>query len=338
MHRAIAVVLAALLASAAAHAQTPGPVPPSSAWVMISTEQLRADFDTIWAVSDVHGWLEDFDQLLVAAHLVTRDAEGGVAWDRAQRRQLFLAVGDYINGGRESVGVVLRLDELTKQAAAAGSRVVALLGNHEAEFLANPATADRHLLANAHRRREDLGLPKRPTPEQLSESEFGRFLRGLPVAAFVGSWLFAHAGYIDAKVDRADVLAYFEGLASTWSHEGAERYRVVLDPTSIVNCHDWWRHRGPRSRMRARLAEIGLDGLLFGHDPDALGLHEKIGMDPDGWMIKLDSGMKGTSSRGMLLRCDVARIVQGTRLAMTTDGRPNCQALMPDGKLMDLPH
>jgi Calcineurin-like phosphoesterase len=337
MKSAITVILAAWLAAGEARAQAPGSLPPSPAWVTISTEQLRADFDTLWAVSDVHGRLEELDQLLVAANLVTREGEDRVVWNRARPRQLLVALGDYIDGGRDSVGVVLRFDQLSAQAAAAGSRIIALAGNHEAAFLADLKTADRHLLSSAHRSRDELGLHKRPTAEELSKSEFGRFLRGLPIVAFIGSWLFAHAGYIDAKDDRASVLGYFTGLASTWSHEGIERYRAVLDPESIVSNHNWWRHRSRRSRMKVRLAELGLDGLVFGHDPDALGFQDVIAMDRDGWFIKVDAGMKDGAAPGMLLRCDVARLVRDSKLAMMTNGRPNCQAMTPDGKLQDLP-
>jgi Calcineurin-like phosphoesterase len=335
MKSVIAVVLGAWLAANGADAQAPDPVPPSPAWVTISTEQLRADFDTLWAVSDVHGQLEELDQLLVAANLATSKGEDQVVWNHARPRQLLVVVGDYIDGGPDSVGVALRFDQLSAQAAAAGSRIIALLGNHEAEFLANPGTADRHLLSSAHHRRKELELPKRPTGEELSNSEFGRFLRGLPIAAFIGSWLFAHAGYIDAKDDRPSVLGYFAGLASTWSREG-ERYRALLDPKSIVSYHNWWRHRRLRRGMMARLKALGLDGLVFGHDPDALGYQNMIAMDPDGWFIKVDAGMKDGASPGMLLRCDLARVVRGSRLAMTTEGRPNCQVLMPDGKLQDM--
>jgi len=336
MKGAIAVVLGVCCAAAAARAQAPGPVPPSPAWVTISTEELRTNFDTLWAVSDVHGRLQELDQLLVAANLATRDGAGHVVWNPAQRRQLVVAVGDYIDGGRDSVGVVLTLDQLSAQAAAAGSRIIALLGNHDAAFLADPRSADHRLLSSAHRMAADLGLSPRPTAEQLSDSQFGRFLRGLPVVAFIGSWLFAHAGYIDAQDDRSAVQAYFAGLASSWSHAGSERYRALLEPRSIVSYHDWWKGRGRRSRMKVRLAELGLDGLVFGHDPDALGFRRKIAMDPDGWLIKLDTGLKAGESRGMLLRCDLARLARGTRLAMTTEGRPNCRALRPDGTLEDL--
>jgi len=319
----IAVVVAASLAAAG----PARPPEPSDAWVTISTEELRAGFDVLWAVSDVHGRLTELDRLLLAAQLATRDSANRVVWNPGQRRQLVVALGDYIDGGRESAGVVLRFAGLREQAAAAGSRLVALIGNHEAAFLADPTTADRRLLSSAHR--AELGLSKRATPEELSNSQFGRFLRSLPVAAFIGTWLFAHSGYLDAPDG-------FATLAAAWSRGGTERYRALLDPKSIVERHDWWKRRNARAREQALLAGLGLNGLVFGHDPDALGFPGRIAIDPDGWLIKLDTGLKTMRSHGMLLRCEVARIVQGSSLAMTNAGVPTCQVFTPEGALQEL--
>jgi len=336
MKTSVAAIVGAACAAAASRAQAPGIVPPSGAWIAISTEDLRASFDTLWAVSDVHGRLAELEQLLVAANLATWDGAGSLVWNPAQRRQLFVAVGDYIDGGPDGVGVVLLFDRLSIQAAAAGSRVVALLGNHDAAFLANPGTANRRLLSSAHRSAAALGLSSHPTGEELAGSEFGHFLRTLPIAAFIGSWLFAHAGYIDASDDPAALRAYFGALASSWERDGVERYRALLDPRSIVSRHDWWKRRSVRSRMTIQLEELGLNGIVFGHDPDALGFRNTVAMDPEGWLIKLDTGLKAGRSRGMLLRCAVAKLLRGARFAMTTDGKPNCHAVTPEGTVRDL--
>src|SRR6267143_1371147 len=55
MKTSVAAIVGAVCAAAASRAQAPGIVPPSTAWIAISTEDLRASFDTLWAVSDVHG-------------------------------------------------------------------------------------------------------------------------------------------------------------------------------------------------------------------------------------------------------------------------------------------
>ncbi len=194
------------------------------------------------------------------------------------------------------------------QSAAAGSRVVVLLGNHEALFLASP-----------FRRGED---------------EFSRFIRTMPVAAFVGSWLFAHAGYIDARDHVDDLREYFAQAGDSWARG---EYGFLLKPDSILVYHGWWKSHRRRSKMKDRLETLGLNGLVFGHDPDGLGAPRAIAMDADGWFIKLDTGLKEGASAGMFLRCEIARLVRGTKLVMSENGKPICRALAPDGSLRDIP-
>jgi Calcineurin-like phosphoesterase len=330
------MVAAALVicGAGAARAGPPAGVPPSPAWVAISTEELRAGYDTLWAVSDLHGRLDSLEQLLLAAGLGTRDDSGRVRWMPGRERQLLLVVGDSIDGGPDSVDVVLLLRTLQDQAAAARSRVVVLLGNHEVDFLAAPGKGRAELWSSAER--AGLHLKRKRRGEQLAESDFGRFLRAMPVAAFVGTWLFAHAGYVDAA-DETALRAYFSRIASSWSSDDPEKYRALRDPRSIVSYHRWWESGRRRSLMKANLAALGLDGLVFGHDPGAFGAPATIAMEAGGWLTKLDAGLKEGRSRGMLLRCDVERIARGTKLAMSDQGRPTCGALTPDGALQELP-
>ena len=152
-------ILAILWAIAAAAA----PLPSSPAWVSISSEDLQQNYDTLWAVSDVHGRRKQLEKLLVAAGIAVRSG-GEMGWKPAQGRQLFIVVGDCIRGGPDSRGVVLLLKKLQDEAAAAGSRVVVLLGNKEVEFLADPL--------------------------RFREDEFSRLIRTMPVAAVVGAHQF----------------------------------------------------------------------------------------------------------------------------------------------------
>jgi len=52
---------------------------------------------------------------------------------------------------------------------------------------------------------------------------------------------------------------------------------------------------------------------------------------------KLDTGLKEGASAGMFLRCEIARLVRGTKLVMSENGKPICRALAPDGSLRDIP-
>ncbi len=316
---------AAWLVSPAAFADVP--FTSSAAWVVVSTPQLAAEYDTLWAVSDVHGRLEPLEQLLVAAGLAAR-GEGGLRWNAAARRQLLVVVGDCIDGGPDSVAVVLLLAQLQHEAADAGSRVVVLLGNHEAAFLANPnANATRELLSSARRAR--LGPRQGMRPLELYESEFGRYLRRLPVAAFIGSWLFAHGGYLDAEPDPTALRAY---LVRVERDQAAGRWREggLAGPGSILAFHRWWADAGRLAQMRRSLDALGLNGLLIGHDPDALGAPRAIAMNRAGWLMKLDTGLKTLRTRGALLRCAVRDIVHDGLLAMSAAGKPVCAALSSD--------
>ena len=297
-----------LLCALGARAEPSGLLPTSPTWVSISSEDLQQRYDTLWAVSDVHGNREELDKLLLAAGLAVRHG-GGMDWKPGHARQLFLVVGDSVRGGPDSRGVVLLLKKLQEQSAAEGSRVVVLLGNHEVRFLASP-----------FRRGED---------------EFSHFMRTMPVAAFVGSWLFAHAGYIDARDDVDDLREYFSQAGDSWSKG---KYDFLLESHSILEYHGWWKSQRRRSKMKDRLETLGLNGLVFGHDPDGLGAPRgTLAMDADGWLTKLDTGLKEGYSAGMFLRCEIARLARGTKLAMSENGKPICRAMTPDGSLREIP-
>jgi hypothetical protein len=82
--------------------------------------------------------------------------------------------------------------------------------------------------------------------------------------------------------------------------------------------------------MRDRLRRLGLNGLVFGHDPDALGARRAIAMK-EGWLMKLDVGLKSGGTVGMLLRCEVADIVRSDELVMVHGTSPSCGVQGPKG-------
>ena len=290
--------LAALLAGSLA-------VPSSPAWIRISTEEMRTGYDDLWAVSDVHGRLEQLEGLLLASGLCVREGSE-VRWAPAKQRQLVLVVGDLIDVGPDSRGVVRLVQTLQTQAAEAGSRVVVLLGNHDFAYL--------------------LRHPR-------GRAEFSAYFQTLPIAAFIGSWLFAHAGYIDAGETETELSAWLQDLARQWASTDPR----LLATDSILADHTWWKHRRERKKMAAHLDQLGLDGLVFGHDPHALSAPRTIAIDADGRFIKLDTGLKTLDSHGMMLRCRIEEIAGARKLSMMRHGEPTCQALWPDGSLHPLP-
>jgi hypothetical protein len=302
-----APICGAVLSLLAAAAAAASPLPDSPAFASISTAELQANYDTLWAVSDVHGHRKQLEKLLRAAGIAV-PAGAGVGWKPGLGRQVLIIVGDSFGGGPHSRGVVLLLKRLQEEAAGAGSRVIVLLGNWEAHFLGDPF--------------------------RLRDDEVSQFIRAMPVAAVVGSWLFAHSGYIDAENDPDALRAYFTGIASSWAER---RYASLLQRHSILEYHNWWRSDRRRSKLKKRLATLGLNGLVFGHDPDGLGARATLAVDGKGFLTKLDTGLKTGESQGMMLRCEVARLVRGGELAMTDAGKPVCRAQTPDGELREIP-
>ena len=81
---------------------------------------------TVWAFSDIHGVRSGLLAALVEAGIA--DIDG--AWIAPPGTAL-VGLGDYIDRGTDSAGLVALLASLQREASAAGSRVVLVRGNHE---------------------------------------------------------------------------------------------------------------------------------------------------------------------------------------------------------------
>jgi hypothetical protein len=130
----------------------------------------------VFSVGDVHGDYRRLVRLLQAANLIGPRAH----WTGGKSVLVF--TGDMIDKGPRPVDVLRLIQTLAEEATHDGGRVVALMGNHEAEFLASPdpeKAAD--FLADLKRR-------------GLAADAFNEFLAGLPFGARVNDWFFCHAG------------------------------------------------------------------------------------------------------------------------------------------------
>jgi hypothetical protein len=84
----------------------------------------------LYIVGDVHGHLKKLLSLLQNARLI----DAGRAWIGGSAHLWFL--GDFVDRGPEGIAVIELVMRLQEEAAAAGGRVAALLGNHEMLLLA----------------------------------------------------------------------------------------------------------------------------------------------------------------------------------------------------------
>lgn len=150
----------------------------------------------VYVIGDVHGRLDCLDDLLEQI-----DADPA----RGDRRAMLVFLGDLIDRGPESRGVVDRVMQL----CAASADVHCLCGNHE-ELLLSAADGGRQALgifaraggretllsygvgAEAYER-EDLKGVQRLIAEHVPVAHLD-FLRGLPDKLVVGDYVLVHAG------------------------------------------------------------------------------------------------------------------------------------------------
>lgn len=153
----------------------------------------------VWAVGDIHGRL-DLLKPLVEAILADAGATGA-------DRKVVVFLGDYVDRGADSRGVVRYLTAL---ANTAGIEWRFLKGNHEQamlDFLADPSTGSRWCEYGGDAALHSYGL-KPPNLRHRAEgwarlsadldhkltAEERAFLEGLELSLSIGDYFFAHAG------------------------------------------------------------------------------------------------------------------------------------------------
>ena len=144
--------------------------------------------EDIFAIGDVHGDYDRLVRLLAAAKIIERPASpDSLHWIAGKAVLVF--TGDMIDKRPHSLQVVRLTASLDKAAAAKGGRVVALMGNHEAEFLADPT--DKKVRDFA----QDLrGAGLAPADIAACRGEVGQFLCSRPFGARARDWFFSHGG------------------------------------------------------------------------------------------------------------------------------------------------
>jgi hypothetical protein len=277
-------------------------------------------FDAIYAISDAHGMFAEATALLAAAGLTSQNGE---TW--AGGRSLLVVVGDSIDKGPRSLDLIDLWLRLQAQAPAQGGRVLHLLGNHEAEFLADPQgdyKANAFVSELAARGLSVAGVSTMQTAR-------GAFLLSQPLAAKVGKWLFAHAGLF-AQSSWAQVAAD----AARILRAGEYGNPLLADGQSLLEAREWLRSSAGIDDAIARLDSAGLAGCVFGHQPKAFGAVGQIASARNGRLIKIDTGMApdAGSHSGQILK-----IANPAELARPS-GSPRFQVVDPTGSVRELSH
>jgi hypothetical protein len=214
----------------------------------------------VYVIGDVHGELEKLHTLLRDAELVdkTETWSGG---DNA----LWL-IGDLVDHGPEGIGAVDLVMRLQEQAARAGGRVQALLGNHDVLLLAAHRFGSQSI-PGQDETFQDYWQESGGQEADLEriKPDHGRWLSSLPAMALEGDHLLAHADalfYTRYGQSIAQVNQAIKGLlrgddAARWLRllEEFGEHRAFVDATTGAD------------RARAFLDEFGGHQLVHGHTP-----------------------------------------------------------------------
>jgi Calcineurin-like phosphoesterase len=218
----------------------------------------------VHVIGDVHGELEKLRDLLRGANLIRTDTDGNETWC-GEQSTLWL-MGDLVDHGPDGIGAVELVMRLQQQAAEAGERVRALLGNHDMLLLAAHLFGTRPIPGSEKTCRDywrenggqetDL---ERITPDHV------RWLSSLPAMAREGEHLLAHAdallythyGQSIAQVNQTmtDVLRSDDIMGWDRLLDEFSEHRAFVDATTGAE------------RAGAFLRHFGGRRLVHGHTP-----------------------------------------------------------------------
>jgi hypothetical protein len=223
-----------------------------------------------------------------------------------------------IDKGPSSLEVIEAVMALEASAPLTGGKVVALFGNHEAEFLGDP-TGSKFTGADGIDSELATQSPAvNPQAFATGADPRGAWIRKRPFGARVGSWFFAHAGdtggltiaQLDAELSAA--LASPQGWTSA----------AIAGSSSLLESRSWY----APNVVSANAGALGVKHIVMGHDPSAFGSTGQI-LTPNsyqGGLVKIDTGLGSNASSGALLR---------VRHAGANDV---AEALLPDGTVQTL--
>jgi hypothetical protein len=288
------------------------------AWEVIPTTDLRK-YKDLYFMSDIHGRLIAFTNLLYQAKLVDSDkidSNGNAVGRWTGKKALLILDGDYIDGGESSAQVLTWVESLRKQA---GGDIIALLGNHEAELIARPDKVSKET-----RKSFAPVTDLTPTIDLLHTFKLG---------VVVGSWFIAHSGYI--VPDSGNLEVWLNDMAKAWSG-GTAGFQSLSEPNGVgpagvLERHDWWDKN--HDQEKAILNSIGLNGFIGGHEPKLFGSDEsQILISKDKWAAKIDTGLKDakkdSNDIGEILHCAMSDVDKGGDTLLTLD---NCSRLTSGG-------
>jgi hypothetical protein len=255
--RALAPALAAFAAAAGCSAPSSAP---SRDWEKHPAVAVVTGAGQIDVIGDLHGDFEVTTRVLASAGLITTTVPR--QWTGGSR--VLVITGDVIDKGSAATQIIDLLIALEPEAEAAGGKLIVTLGNHEAEFVANPSSD------KVEEFRQELILTKNLDPQAVAagETPYGAWLLSRPVAAQVDDWFFCHGGNTGgltvAQIDEAFRDRFKSGAKPEFAHP------FLLGNNSLLEASAWWTSGDPLTVIDFNLSLLPASHLVFGHEPGRL--------------------------------------------------------------------
>lgn len=290
--------------------------------------------EDIYAVGDAHGDYERLLTVLVAAKIIPADPgpPEKVQWQAG--KAVLVCTGDFIDKGKESLRVIALLRALQTAAEKAGGRFLITLGNHEAEFLANPRNKKA---IEFIKELEARGVKPEEVGAGTDAGGIGAWLRTLPVAARVNDWFFAHAGKTHLRT-----LAQLRGDLEAGIDKHGYKTPQLMDLDSVVLARmkpePWWEAPGDsgaqsKEKLAKHVYALGVKHLVIGHAPSDVTFADKtfrpageLFQHFDGLFFMIDTGMSRAVAYGA-----------GAILHIHRDGKVvHAYRILPTGKSVEI--
>ena len=204
----------------------------------------------IYVVGDVHGDYKTLVRVLQGARVIGQKPPDPQHVDWIVNHAMVVFMGDLIDKGDHALDVIQFVQALRKAAQDKGGQVFCVMGNHEAEFLADPSEKKVQDFA------QELNASHvTPAGVAACQGNIGSFLCGEPIGVRIRGWFFSHGG----------------------NTHGRTLAKLKADLQAGVDANGFGSQElvGADSILEARLGDKGVDGGPWfesgsGHDAKAL--------------------------------------------------------------------
>jgi len=236
----------------------------------------------VYVVGDPHADYERLVTLLTGTGIAsgsTSDKPKDVPWSAGKSVVVF--TGDYIDKGTESLPVIELVQSLQRAAAAEGGQAIILMGNHEAEFLAD-WQSDK--VAEFRNELTKDGLV--PADVAACKGDLGEFLCSLPFAARVNDAFLCHAGNTQGRTIKKLISDLENGVDS----DGFATEELIgadsLLEARLGEDKNPWIGADPKKTLTAYTSALGVAHIVQGHQPGKVKFPGKL----NGEKVRRDKG------------------------------------------------